>query len=524
LPGSQGDDSDHPATIAEGAVAARSGAKLGGRHEHAKPRPRFRARRQNSSFSRSLKIIALVSVIALAVVSSTLLDRADQIFLLKVFLVIFLSVFPGWLFLQFIRVKGPGLFDEYVLNLYRLKIDQVSNLPKPPPGSPYRDEWREALGSGSTDDDVARNIYLNKFEAAYGRGTVPDSRRRRDDSSGQPRSRARLSDRLTADAFSPVVLATAVFAVGWTVFVEPDLVRDLRIFVTLPLSGQLELPGEALRFGFLGSYVFIVQHLVRRYFQLDLRSQAYISAVARVILVLALVVAIHPLWNLTGANEEVELAFAFFLGFFPETGVRMLRQRLSSIVKTEKTPEERYPLSQLDGLTVWSQARLTEEGIEDMQTLTTANIVDLLLYTRMPIGRIVDWVDQGFLYLRVKEGKDRDKLRRIGIRSATDLLGVYHSSDRRDRTFFDSFLRILNTDQQGKDDDGPSQVEGLRRALEGEVNLWHVREWKRHTWLKDRRSSARPSTLIVPDVAAGNGDSDRIPVEGRRSDDADRQR
>jgi hypothetical protein len=159
-----------------------------------------------------------------------------------------------------------------------------------------------------------------------------------------------------------------------------------------------------------------------------------------------------------------------------------------------------------------------------MQTLTTANIVDLLLYTRMPIGRIVDWVDQGFLYLRVKEQEDRDKLRRIGIRSATDLLGVYHSSDRRDRTFFDSFLRILNTDRQGKDDDGPSQVEGLRRALEGEVNLWHVREWKRHTWLKDRRSSARPSTLIVPDVAAGNGDSDRIPVEGRRNDDADRQR
>jgi hypothetical protein len=457
-------------------------------------------------------------VITLAVISSTLLDRADQIFLLKVFLVIFLSVFPGWLFLQFIRVKGPGLYDEYVLNLYRLKIDEVSNLPKPPPGSTYRIEWDGVVSSASPDDQVARNIYLNKFEAAYGRGTVPASRRRRnDDDDSLAGSRARLSERLTADAFSPVVLATAVFAVGWTVFLEPDLVRDLRIFVILPLSGQLDFPGEALRFGFLGSYVFIVQHLVRRYFQLDLRNQAYISAVARVMLVQALVLALHPIWDLTGVNEDVELAFAFFLGFFPEAGIRVLRQRLTSIVKTEPTPEERYPLSQLDGLTVWSQARLTEEGIEDMQTLTTANIVDLLLYTRMPIGRIVDWVDQGFLYLRVTEPEDRARLRRIGIRSATDLFSVYQASDRRDPKFFEAFLRMLNRDKNGTDDGGPSEVEGLRRALEGEVNLWHVREWKRHTWLKNRRGPSPPPPLVVPELAGANGSSDLARDEGTAS-------
>jgi hypothetical protein len=444
-----------------------------------------------------MKLLALMLVIAAAMISSTLLDRADQVFLLKAFMVIFLSVFPGWLFLQFIRVKGAGLYDEYVLNLYRLKIDQVGNLPKPPPGSPYWAAWDAAIPQDMSDQQVARNIYLTKFEAAYGRGTVPESRRRRtQDHDTPPNKRSRrLTERLTADAFSPVVLATAVFAVGWTVVVEPDLVRDLRLFITLPLSGRPQLPVEPLRFGFLGSYVFIVQHLVRRYFQLDLRNQAYISAMARLILVSALVVAIHPIWELTGASEGLELAFAFFLGLFPDTGLRLLRQRVSSIVKTEQTPEERYPLAELDGLTIWSQARLIEEGIEDMQTLTTANLVDLLLYTRMPIARIVDWVDQGCLYLRVKEPGDRDRLRKIGIRCASDLLAVCHGGDRHDPKFLASYMRILNTDSKGNDDDGPSAIEGLRRALEGEVNLWHVREWKRHGWLKAHRTPSGPIVL-----------------------------
>jgi hypothetical protein len=45
------------------------------------------------------------------------------------------------------------------------------------------------------------------------------------------------------------------------------------------------MPDEALRYGFIGSYAFIVQSLVRRYFQADLKTHAYVSAMARVILV-----------------------------------------------------------------------------------------------------------------------------------------------------------------------------------------------------------------------------------------------
>jgi hypothetical protein len=60
---------------------------------------------------------------------------------------------------------------------------------------------------------------------------------------------------------------------------------------------------------------------------------------------------------------------------------------------------------------VWYEARLLEEGIEDMQSLATANFVDVILHTRVPVGRLVDWVDQAHLYLHLDrlEGTWRER-------------------------------------------------------------------------------------------------------------------
>lgn len=45
-----------------------------------------------------------------------------------------------------------------------------------------------------------------------------------------------------------------------------------------------------------------------------------------------------------------------------------------------------------------------------------------MLSTRIPVERIVDRIDQAFLYLRVEETKDarrRTRLRSYGVRNAT---------------------------------------------------------------------------------------------------------
>jgi hypothetical protein len=468
------------------------------------------------ALGRTLKLALLLLLIVGALVPTTLLDRPTQVFLLKVFLVLFLSVLPGWLYLQFIAIKGTGLYDEYVLNLYRLKIDDVANLPKPPPSSRYWPKWDAEVAKDASDELVARNIYLKKFEAVYGRSAIPESRRKRhgDDDRRPVERRGRIVEQIQADAFSPVLMTTILLCIGWVVVVQPDLYRGLRPLGDLVLSGfPQQMPVDPLRYGFIGSYVFIVQGLVRRYFQADLKTHAYVSAMARVILVAALVTAIHPLWSMWGLAANTELAFAFFLGFFPELGLRVIQQALLGVLRRARPArEERYPLRQLDGINIWTQARFLEEGIEDMQNLSTANLVDLMLHTRMPINRLLDWIDQAFLYVRVNDGNstrddddggDRSTLRRYGIRTATDLLDAFEARSRFDRDFTQGLLRLLNDQSADKQ---PSITEGLRRTLDSEVNLWHVRQWKQRPWLTSPRDNISHQQATSAEAVPQAGD------------------
>ena len=98
----------------------------------------------------------------------------------------------------------------------------------------------------------------------------------------------------------------------------------------------------------------------------------------------------------------------------------------------------RYPLSDLDGVNIWYEARLVEEGIEDMQNLATANLVDVILHTRVSVGRLVDWLDQAYLALHLPPrqqphddaahddgGLTRTALEARGIRTASDLIKAW---------------------------------------------------------------------------------------------------
>jgi hypothetical protein len=454
-----------------------------------------------AALRRGVELAVLLLLVALVLSSAVVVRRPGQILLAKLFAIAFLSLFPGWLYLQFLALKGAALYDEYVLNLYRLKIDQVRNLPKPPPGSSYWHDWVENIPEGT---DPANNIYLRKFETVYGRAAVP----RRARVPYQPGKRRRVNRdeshdakavrRVKGDNFSPALLATAMFCIGWTGVLYPESYKVISWFGNLSPSGLPRLPGEALAYGFVGSYSFILQTIVRRYVQADLKSHTYVIAIARVTLVAAIVSVTHLVWPEEWSSTEP--AFAFFVGFFPELGFRLLQQllyrtlRLRQIVRVLDDP---YPLSDLDGLNLWWQSRLLEEGIEDMQNLTTANLVDLMLHTRVPLNRLVDWIDQAYLYLRlagsgpgggkkggasgeVGGGDSRQKLRRYGIRTATDLIDAFEGDATAEP--FREGLRGLLDDGAGRQ--GISTTQCLLQTLNREPNLWHVRQWKQHEWLQ----------------------------------------
>ena len=74
---------------------------------------------------------------------------------------------------------------------------------------------------------------------------------------------------------------------------------------------------------------------------------------------------------------------------------------------------EPAPLTDLEGIDLYDRTRLAEEGINNVEALAHADIVDLMSSTRISAAELVDWTDQAILYLRVggrqpcRENRDR---------------------------------------------------------------------------------------------------------------------
>src|SRR5690349_15672341 len=276
-------------------------------------------------------------------------------------------------------------------------------------------------------------------------------------------------------------MATLLFSVAWVIVVMPAPMLDLTLFASSPTGSESPtLPLETMRFGFLGAYFYAVQMLVRRYFQNDLKAGAYLNATMRIVVVALLTWTVDL--TLDGQPQAYRSTLAFVIGVFPDVGWKALQEvvklPLRSLVRSLRQP---YPLSDLDGLNVWYEARLLEEGIEDMQNLATCNLVDVMLNTRIPVERLVDWVDQSILYLHLgkspEEGGEgpRDQLRRYGIRSATDLEDAFLAGkDAGDEpTRIARLERLLTVSTED-----PSVLRTVLATLRREPNLTHVRAWR----------------------------------------------
>jgi hypothetical protein len=329
------------------------------------------------------------------------------------FLVLLLALLPGFLYLRFIRFRIGPLCDEYVYNLHRLGVDETRYLPEPVRASAAWTRWNETGGPGYRT--APPSIYARKFESQYGRWPMSDHDEHQDD----------------LGRLMSVYLCLATLVVGWAF-----------VIWSAPVADALPRLVDALRFGFLGAYFFLLSLLIRRYFQNDLRPGAYLAGVVRIVTVLVLVAGVDQVFALSEVPADrpyaPENAVAFLVGVFPTVGVQLIRRAVGKITgRFRGGLEPPFPLSQLDGMDIWSESRLAEIGIEDVQHLATANLIDVILGARIPTQRIVDWVDQALLLLRT--GLPRidnlsmrttyGSLRAIGVRTSTDLLDLVDELD-----------------------------------------------------------------------------------------------
>jgi hypothetical protein len=150
----------------------------------------------------------------------------------------------------------------------------------------------------------------------------------------------------------------------------------------------------------LGSYVFNLGVMVRRAFLSDITEHVFWSAINRLVLSVSFAIVLSR-------SEHFDMPYLFFgIAFIPRVlvsaikgGVSAAAEKITKSGDQDKTEE--LPLDLVQGIDIWKEQRLEEEGIESIQNLATADVLTLAVKTHYPLRTLIDWIDQAILINRL---------------------------------------------------------------------------------------------------------------------------
>lgn len=447
-------------------------------------------------------LLGAVVGIAMLFVGIFHLTTGIAVALLRLLLILLFCALPAFMYYLFIATKKYSLYNEFVINLKRLGLIDPSRLPP--------ELVCESLATETEEERKKRILtYMQKFEAVY--GAVPtdlgefalrptDTGKtleptRDDGTSADARGGAAGAVDTSLPVILPVIIATLLISIGWLITLPPGLISlqpggpALDEAQTQALWKAVFIPdASADRFAFIGAYFFSLQLLFRRYVRRDLRASAYVAVSMRIALAVIGIWVVNEAVNMAPEKVEGEWAWSrealqrslpvlgFVIGVFPRVAWQVvttsLKRAVGLVVPSLQT---QLPVNQLDGLTVWHEARLEEEDIENIPNMATADIVDLMTNTRLPPDRIIDWVDQAILYTHLGPEKAKDPttgrgiLRAHGIRTASGLVETYNMSERHgDQEKFEAIFP----------GDGRNRLRSLVDAVGTNPNLKLIQTWR----------------------------------------------
>jgi hypothetical protein len=396
-------------------------------------------------------------------------------------------ILPPSLFFVFLAIRKQSLLNSFITNLSRLgMLDRRRS-------GPFQRAESEA-------GRLCRiRSHFERFSAHYGLVNtsamvdfVVAMKDEHEDVARTDRDAARspapplLDGSLKAPVYAvktvlPVILSVVPVTIGWLLVLPPKpFGLAAPPDTALPwFRGPVTPELSAVGFAFLGAYFFSLQMLVRRFITRDLAPNAYTQMSQRIVLA---IIAAWLLQHVVGLQDWRLYAAAFVLGAFPavvwQVLAQLVKKILGSVLRLPSLQTGR-PVGELSGLTVWHELRLEEEDIECVEAMASADIVEMMLSTKFPAHRIVDWIDEALLRLSLppisdEKGDRRPHplealLARHGIRTATGLVCAYYGSARTGEA-------------------GPRPMLGpdLTRALDPVVaevmlqpNFRHVADWKR---------------------------------------------
>jgi len=213
----------------------------------------------------------------------------------------------------------------------------------------------------------------------------------------------------------------------------------------------------AFQFGFLGAYVYFIQHLVRSYFTMDLTPNTFVAMSIRMVtaglvaLVLSFALPMLESGGVQKTGDDLRALLpvvSFGIGYFPDWGLLVITKMTRRMLMLGRTASSAStPLSELSGMSYEHEVRLRRQGYDSVENIAEANLVEMAVRTGFSYAQLRTWVGEAWLHVRFGADNYRQLVHISGVRTADQFKMVFArggaSVDERARAAVESAVPSL---------------------------------------------------------------------------------
>jgi len=196
-----------------------------------------------------------------------------------------------------------------------------------------------------------------------------------------------------------------------------------------------------LLYAFVGVFVFNLGTMIRRLYLADISEQVFWGGVNRLLLSMGLALVI-----MKSGLEHWGPEFYFSIGFLANIVLDWLLEKALKLLNVTQPRQDELPLQMVRGINLWKAYRLEEEGIDNVQNLATADVVDLVVRTHYSARTLIDWIDQSIVLSRLTSDQVKILTSQGMAISAVELATAAPENTNGDRTFANTLAAKLNVD------------------------------------------------------------------------------
>jgi len=263
---------------------------------------------------------------------------------------------------------------------------------------------------------------------------------------------------------------------------------------------EFVLASVPVLYAFVGVYLFNLGTLIRRLYLADINEQVFWGAINRLLLSLGLALVI-----MKGGIPNAGSLFYFSIGFLANIVLDWLLEKTLQLLDIRQPKQDNLPLQMVRGIDIWKEYRLEEEGIESVQNLATADVLELAVKTHYGFRTLIDWIDQSIMLSRLTSDQVKALAAQAMAISAIELAAAAPENNNGDKTFATALATQLKVDPT---------------LMAATLDRLYEDEFVRDLWQMWQIGKDAPTKIRIPlrtDFGAGEPETPGAPIQVNRA-------